>query len=556
VPETIGYLHADYPGGRYLPSTFANINTRSAVEGSAVDVLGTISTRATPQSVQADPRQTLNAAGGWTFKIDDEARLRRFLVIGAEGGTYYASARETAFDNVDVLKRFAANDPIRLVDVIVDISVRGAAPKQGPVLFALAYAAAHGDRGYALAQLPKVARTGSALLTFAGYVEQFRGWGRGLRRAVGNWYLEKDADALAYQVVKYRSRNNWSQRDLLRLSHPIATNPALNATLKWVVNGSTDADTPRLIEGFLKTQEPGANFAVLVGEYGLSWEMLPDEALSVPRVWEELVGRGMPMTALMRQLPRLTRLGILPPMGGLTEDIVGQLTDGDRLRKARVHPMNVLVAQRTYTSGQSLRGSSEWTPNSRIVDALDSAFYSAYGNVEPAGKRTLIALDISGSMGYENIGGLPLTPRDASAAIALVTMATEPSVAVVGFSDTLIPLNISPRQRLDDVIRTVSNLPFGGTDCSLPMLYASREKLEVDTFIVLTDSETWAGRHGHPHQTLQDYRDRWGIDAKMIVVGMTATECSIADPADPGMLDIAGLDTAVPQLIANFSRGF
>jgi 60 kDa SS-A/Ro ribonucleoprotein len=39
------------------------------------------------------------------------------------------------------------------------------------------------------------------------------------------------------------------------------------------------------------------------------------------------------------------------------------------------------------------------------------------------------------------------------------------------------------------------------------------------------------------------------------VVGTTATECSIANPSDPGMLDIAGFDTAVPQLVADFSRG-
>ena len=37
-----------------------------------------------------------------------------------------------------------------------------------------------------------------------------------------------------------------------------------------------------------------------------------------------------------------------------------------------------------------------------------------------------------------------------------------------------------------------SSLPFGGTDCSLPMTYALANRWEVDTFIVLTDNETWA----------------------------------------------------------------
>jgi 60 kDa SS-A/Ro ribonucleoprotein len=59
----------------------------------------------------------------------------------------------------------------------------------------------------------------------------------------------------------------------------------------------------------------------------------------------------------------------------------------------------------------------------------------------------------------------------------------------------------------------------------------------------------------HPFQALKRYRERTGIDAKLIVVGMTSTGFSIADPSDPGMLDVAGFDSAVPNLISDFSRG-
>lgn len=118
----------------------------------------------------------------------------------------------------------------------------------------------------------------------------------------------------------------------------------------------------------------------------------------------------------------------------------------------------------------------------------------------------------------------------------------------------LTPLPVSPRQRLDDVIRGVSGLPFGATDCALPMRYAIDNGLDVDTFIVYTDNETWAGDE-HPHQALRRYRDTTGIPARLVVVGMTASHFTIADPTDPGMLDVAGFDSAVPNLIAEFSRG-
>jgi 60 kDa SS-A/Ro ribonucleoprotein len=118
----------------------------------------------------------------------------------------------------------------------------------------------------------------------------------------------------------------------------------------------------------------------------------------------------------------------------------------------------------------------------------------------------------------------------------------------------LSELPISPRQRLDDAIRAVSNLPFGGTDCALPILWAQQHGNAYDSFQVYTDNETWAGSI-HPHQALHRYRERTGIDARLAVVGMTASDVSIADPSDPGMLDVAGFDAAVPNLIADFSRG-
>jgi 60 kDa SS-A/Ro ribonucleoprotein len=86
------------------------------------------------------------------------------------------------------------------------------------------------------------------------------------------------------------------------------------------------------------------------------------------------------------------------------------------------------------------------------------------------------------------------------------------------------------------------------------MIQAEKTGLEIDTFVVYTDNETWAGSI-HPHQALASYRRATGIPARLVVVGMAATEFSIADPSDAGMLDIAGFDGAVPSMIGDFSRG-
>lgn len=529
------------------------------------DALATVSTLATPQSEPADARQKRNAAGGFAFQVSDEVRVNRFLTLGVDGGTYYATDHELALDNAQVIVRAAQDRPVWLVARIVEISSTGRAPRQNPAIFALAACSALADekgRKAALNALPTVCRTGSHLFQFVGYAEQFRGWGRGLKRAVADWYLNKDLGQLAYQMVKYRQRQGWSHRDLLRLAHPVTDRQDYSALFEWVVRGYDNDRVPKLVSAFVQAQNTTDvdTWVTLIGAHPLSWEMLPDAALSQPKVWQALIEQGIPQTALMRQLPRLTRLGVLT--GDTLRTVTEQLTDVGQLRRGRVHPVNVLVALRTYANGFSARGDTTWTPVAKVIDALDSAFYAAFGTVEPANKRTLVALDVSGSMGGP-VSGLTLSCREASAALGMVTMATEPDATCVGFTSgtggrwghtAISQLPISPRQRLDDVVDKISGLSFGGTDCSLPMQWALTNSRSFDTFIVLTDNETWAGRM-HPHQALAQYRRETGIPARLAVVGMTSTECSIADPTDPGMLDMAGFDAAVPNLISDFSRG-
>jgi len=531
-----------------------------------MDILKLINTRTTPQTMPASPGQVVNNAGGYVFEVSGEERIRRFLTLGTDG-TYYTGAKELTLDNAKIVLDWAMNRPVELVDIVVQVSEAGRAPKNDTALLALAAVASSGTsakgRAYALAHLDRVARTGAHLFKFAEYVQQFRGWGRGLRHAVAGWYNDKSVDALAYQLLKYRQRDGWTHRDLLRLSHPTTADPHKNALYRYATKGYEvhDLGTPPLVEAFEAAQTAGGmELLELIKHFPLSWEMLPTEALNDKAVWMRLIASGrVPLGALIRQLPRLTRLGVLEDTN-IRGMVAGKLTDMNQLRKARIHPVNVLVAQRTYASGQG-KGST-WTPNRHITDALDAAFYAAFGTVDPAGKRTLIGLDVSGSMNTQ-ISGLPITAREASVALSLVQLATEPEADIVAFTGggmwatggtTLSLLNIRPRQRLDDVCRDMRGMPFGSTDCSLPMLYAAEAGKQYDTFVIYTDNETYAGRM-HPHQALKQYREKTGINAKLIVVGMTATNFTIADPNDAGMLDVAGFDSAVPNLISDFSRG-
>ena len=198
--------------------------------------------RNTPQS-QPIPgsNQVRNSGGGYSWQVDDWARLDRFLILGAEGGTYYITERDLVKQNHDAIVRCIKADGIRAVNRIIEISDSGRAPKNDPAIFALALVVAHGDapaKAHAFANLGKVCRIGTHLFHFAEYVNAMRGWGRGLRNAVAGWYVEREADVLAHQAVKYQQRDGWSHSDLLRLAHPKAPSPQHDAVFRWMLNGA------------------------------------------------------------------------------------------------------------------------------------------------------------------------------------------------------------------------------------------------------------------------------------------------------------------------------
>lgn len=519
-------------------------------------------TRETPQYEKIPGKVMVkNSAGGYVYPVDAWAQLQRFLIIGTEGGTYYTREPQLTKENAQGAFECIQTDGERVVKMVVEISHEGRAPKNDPALFVLAMCAGTGPaptRKAALAALPQVARIGTHLFTFANYVQAFRGWGRGLRDAVANWYQDKPVDKLAYQAIKYQQRGGWSHRDLLRLAHPKTDDKARNAIYKWIVSGYEEGgnDLPEQIVAMELAKEPaqtGQSIANLIKTYNLPREAIPTEYLDEYAVWEALFMK-MPITAMIRNLGKMTSIGLLEDFGYILK-ACEKLTDPEILRKGRVHPITILAALRVYKEGRGFRGSLTWNPSGDVLDALDDAFYLAFKNVEPSGQRIMIGLDVSSSMDWSNVQGLPfMTARDAACTMAMVTYKAEKQVHTMAFATKFQPLDISRKQRLDGVINSCKALNFGGTDCALPMIYALKNKIKVDLFAVYTDNETWAG-HIHPSQALQQYREQMDIPARLVVAGMASNGFSIADPTDAGMMDVVGFDTAAPQVISQFAKG-
>lgn len=530
----------------------------------------------TPQTVKARKDEVFNNAGGAVFAVSKWDRLYRFLILGSDGGTYYTSEKKLTVENAKNVEACIKEDGLSTVDIIVEISKSGRAPKNDPALLALALCATNAadteTRGYAMAMLPEIARTGTHLFHFMEYANAVRGWGRLLREGVANWYGRLDTDRLASQVIKYQQRDGWSHRDALRLSHPNPHDDEVRNNLyKYIVKGAEGIKQgdkmPRLVIAFEKAKTADTKTLIkLITDYDLTREMIPTEKLNNVEVWEALL-QNMPATAMIRNLGKMTNLGVLNSYGNAgTLKVVETLTDEEILKKARVHPLTILVALNQYNQGKGDKGSLTWSPIPQIKNALNEAFYLAFGHLESSNKNTMLAIDISGSMTWDTarICGTSLKAREGAAAMAMVSLRTEPGAFVTAFTSGsygkygnsgISQVNgLKPSTRLDEVVNLVNGMTAGGTDCALPMIWALKNKIKVDTFAIYTDNETWAGQI-HPFEALKKYRDGMGIAARVVVVGMASNGFTIADPKDPGMLDVVGFDTAAPQVIADFSAG-
>ncbi|XP_052270552.1 RNA-binding protein RO60-like [Dreissena polymorpha] len=564
------------------------------------------------------PGQVMNNAGGYVFTMDDMDRCRRFLIMGTEGGTYYAKETDLKRGNVQCIDRLISDGRGReAVEAIRDISINRRNVRQNSLLYAYAICCRSNNKEVkklAYSYLSEICRIPTHLFMFIKFCEEESrgegepatgtGWGRAHKRAVAKWYTNfiNNPEKLARLVTKYKNREGWTHKDLLRLAHVSTKDPVVGFILRYIVKGYAKAQEMYICNTARQTDEiarlamlEGVNNLIqgvdqasattdpnqlceLIEKYQLNWEHCPSQLLRSPEVWRQLL-KKMPIEAMVRNLGRMTELKLFEGEGGKesldlvldklrsinTEAEVPMEEEGDSgegpSRGHRVnflHPFKILLALEAYRKVEESgkKGKLTWTPNQQIVDALDSAFYQAFSQVTPTGKNYYLGVDVSGSMGVPVLGSSVITCQMAAAAMMMTTVRTEENCKIRAFSDRMVPLEIKRDDKMQTVLDKMRDMTFGSTDCSVPMKDAIENKWQdIDVFMVFTDCETWIG-NVHPCQALVEYRKYSGKrDVKLIVCGMTATEFTIADKDDKYMLDIAGFDSSAPELIERFSRG-
>ena len=134
------------------------------------------------------------------------------------------------------------------------------------------------------------------------------------------------------------------------------SDPARAALLEWACRGTASDLLPGLVRAAarLGRATDAVEAAALIRAHDLPREAVPTALLNEPAVWQALLER-MPLAALVRSLAKLTALGVLRPLGGQLPLALSALGDAERIARARLHPLAILLALRTYAKAGAHR---------------------------------------------------------------------------------------------------------------------------------------------------------------------------------------------------------
>jgi len=547
-----------------------------------------VNQNSTPQS-QAVPGKNMvkNDAGAFAFQQSDFDRMRRFVTIGTEGGTYYANERDVTIESAESSLRAVQAMHRATVDYLDEALTNGRVHKLDAALYVFAQACSNGtddERSYAMSKIPTLLRTGTQLFKFLQYLKTMRGiGGSGLQRQVSRWFTTRSVGDLENQFIKYFQREGMSFRDVLRIARPgvakkgrpsfeyedVADTVQARALISWAVGG---ADKNALYADISPKGEPeqaarlpdrlaaantlhiSDNIGTkldLIRQHRLPREAVPTEDLKNPMVWDALLPH-MPMMAMVRNLGNMTKRGVIDFNSVAEKFVVERLNNEEAIRRSNIHPFHLLYAARTYASGRGLRGSGEWKPSNRVVEALSDAFDLSikYSEGHQITKPTLLAVDTSGSMGWS---GAVVNPAEIAALMAYVFVRMESNVHIIGFdtsANNYIP--ITKRTTIDSIVMQARS--GGGTNCAIPFDVALKAKNDFDAVVMLTDSESWAGWR-HTFQMCDEYRRKRNPNCKAVEMQLAGSRAGTAQlPDDPLNLQVSGFDASAYNIVESFLR--
>ncbi len=293
-----------------------------------------------------------------------------------------------------------------------------------------------------------------------------------------------------YQIAKYNGGGKALKfRDVLRITHPVPKTKEAEALFKKILDD--ELETP------------------------YTWETELSARGNTKEVWNELIASGkVGYMALLRNLRSIIicDADIKP--------VLDRLTDPERVRKSKQLPF------RFYSAYRALAEENLLTP--QIHKALEAALIVSIDNMDAIPGRTLIAVDVSGSMSSPVSSRSDVRCYEIAALFGALSSRLCEDATVCYFdaarswgSTGLSGYRIARYGKYDSILEICANTEFtgGGTDLSLPMKYALEDKTAVlkpfDRIIYFSDNEcnnSYRGLYKTVQGLVDSYRSKYNKD--------------------------------------------
>ncbi|MCB9879454.1 MAG: RNA-binding protein [Planctomycetes bacterium] len=415
---------------------------------------------------------TTNEAGAPAYALSSEQALAQYAVTGCLNGTFYASAQ----DQLDKVLALAGACDAEFVAKAAVYARRQGLMKDMPALLCAVLAVRDG----ALLQrvFPQVIDSGKMLRNFVQIVRSGAVGRKSLgtlpRRLVREWLQGRSLDQLFYASLG----NSPSLRDVVRMVHPKPDGPARANFYAWLLGKPFDLEllpeAARQLEQYRRGEAelPDVDF-----RFVSALPLTNDD-------WRTLAVRCN-WTTLRMNLNTFVRHGVFDCFETSLR-LAARLADPALIAKAKVFPYQIM------TTMQNLDPKAPRV----LCDALDQAMEIATQNVPALPGRTVLAIDVSGSMhsavtGHRKGSTSKTTCLDAAATLAASVLRRNPDATVIPFHDHTLDVRLDAREPITRIAERLRKLPSGGTNCSSVLARLNRERANADTVIYFSDNESW-----------------------------------------------------------------
>ena len=303
-----------------------------------------------------------------------------------------------------------------------------------------------------------------------------------LKKGIANAFKGFDE----YTLAKYKGTGkSVTMADILNLCHPKPANRDQEILWKKVLEG--ELDIPE------------------------TWETELSAHGNNKETWEKLLNdNAVGYMAMLRNLRNIVDAN--PSNIG---KVYAKIANPEAVRKSKQLPFRFLSAYKALIES-GFYGNSVWV-KSKLMDALEDAIKASLDNLPKIPGKTLIAIDVSGSMSSPISNRSEMTCSEVSTLMGIIASKLCEESIVWSFDTSLHPFDISRRAGI--LYSTVNEHRCGGgTNMGIPFLEMMDKHIDVDRVIILSDNECnrsydWCGRRDKPVQSLADeYRRKSGND--------------------------------------------